>query len=222
MKLSAAKKKVEDFFDSHGRNVRPSLVRTGKGKVYELYCLARTVVFLDGLPGVSVRLEDGGTGTSVDFKSSGGMIDRNRSHFVVDGLGREMELHTDIEVQSLSSSFPGSTGDRSLYHEIDLVLVAGAQDRLRPAYNQIVLGVECKSQANFEKDIVRQVLGVRRELSLYRGPLPRRLMPPHVGPQFINADPPSEYWLAFVDPRGRLYRSGPAEFGIEFLNWCPR
>ena len=212
---------VEDFFDSHGRNVRPSLVRAGKGKVYELYCLARTVEFLDGLTGVSVWLEDGSTGTTVDFKSSPGMIDRNRSHFVVDGMGPELELHTDIEVEALSSSLPGVGGDLSAYHEIDLVLVEGARSGRRPQNHQIVLGVECKSQANFKKDVVRQVLGVRRELSFYRNPARRRLIPPHGGRPFIVADPLSEYWLAFVDPRGAQYRSGPAEFGVEFLNWCP-
>lgn len=222
MKVSAAKKMVKDFFDSYGRNVRPSLVRAGKGKVYELYCLAQTVMFLDGLTGVSVRLEDGATGTTVDFKSSPGMIDRNRSHFVVNGMGPDLELHTDIEVQTLSSSLPGGTVGLSSYHEIDLVLVAGAQDRRRPDRNQIVLGVECKAQANFKKEIVRQVLGVRRELSVIGRPAQRRLMPPHGGSQFINAHPASEYWLAFVDPKGRLYRSGPEKFGIEFLNWCPR
>lgn len=222
MKLSAAKNMVEDFFDNHGRNVRPSLVRIGKGKVYELYCLARIVKYLDGLTGVSVRLQDGRAGTTVDFKSSPGMIDRSRSHFVVDGMGPELELHTDIEVETLSSSLPRSAGDLSAYHEIDIVLVEGVQSGRRPRVDQIVLGVECKSQVNFKKDVVRQVLGVRRELSFYREPSERRLMPPHGGPQLINADPPSEYWLAFVDPKGRLYQSGPAEFGIEFLNWCPR
>lgn len=222
MNLSAAKKMVEDFFDSHGADVHSSLVRTGKGKVYELYCLARTVEFLDDRDSVSVRLQGGRAGTTVDFRSSPGMIDRNRSHFVVDGMGPELELHTDVEVETLSSSLPRGAGDLSAYHEIDLVLVEGAQSGQRPRNNQIVLGVECKSQANFKKDVVRQVLGVRRELSFYREPSSRRLRPPHGGAQFIVADPPSEYWLAFVDPKGRLYRSGPAEFGIEFLNWCPR
>ena len=217
MKLNAAKKMVEDFFDSHGKNICPSLVQAGKGKVYELYCLARTVELLDNQYGVSVRLQGGRAGTTVDFKSSPGAIDRNRSHFVVYGLEPELELHTDIEVTTLSSSLQCSTGDLSAYHEIDLVLVNGAQTGRRPRNDQIVLGVECKAQANFRKDVVRQVLGVRRELSFYRRPLLPRGMP-----WFINADPPSEYWLAFVDPKGMLYQAGPSEFGIEFLHWCPR
>ena len=218
MKLGEAKKSVEDFFDRYGRNIQPSLVRTGKGKVYELYCLAKTVEFLRGLPGVSVRLE----GSTVDFKASPGMIDRSRSYFVVDGIGPKLELHTDIEVRTLSSSMPGGARDLSSYHEVDLALVVGVEDRQRPAHYQIVLGVECKAQANFEKDIVRQVLGVRRELSLLGLPARRWLIPPNGGPEFINANPASEYWLAFVDPKGARYRSGPAQFGVEFLHWCPR
>ena len=165
MKLSEAKKKVEDFFDEHGQEVRPSLLSIGKGKVYELYCLARTVEFLVSLPGVSVRFQ----GSAVDFKASPGMIDRNRSYFVVDGMESELELHTDIEVKTLSSSLAGGVRGPSSYHEIDVVLLAGVQDRQRPAHNQVILGVECKAQANFKKDILRQVLGVRRELSFYRG-----------------------------------------------------
>lgn len=218
MKLSEAKKKVEDFFDSHGQDVRPSLVRTGKGKVYELYCLARTVEFLHGLPGVSVRFQ----GSAVDFKASPGMIDRNRSHFVVDGMGSELELHTDIEVRTLSSCLAGGVRGPSSYHEIDVVLVAGAQDRQRPAHNQVILGVECKAQANFKKDIVRQVLGVRRELSFYRERPSVSLLRRPGRLQDVNAVPPSEYWLAFVDPKGLHYRFGPQRFGIEFKHWIPR
>ena len=218
MKLKEAKRKVEDFFDSHGQDVRQSLVRTGKGKVYELYCLARIVEFLHGLPGVSVRFH----GSSVDFKASPGMIDRNRSYFVVDGMGSELELHTDIEVRTLSSSLPGGVRGLSSYHEIDIVLVAGAQDRQRPAHDQVILGVECKAQANFKKDIVRQVLGVRRELSFYPGRASMSLIRRQGRPHYVNAAPPSEYWLAFVDPKGMGYRIGPQRFGIEFKHWRPR
>lgn len=218
MKLSEAKKRVEDFFDNHGQDVRPSLLSIGKGKVYELYCLARTVEFLHGLPGVSIRLQ----GSAVDFKSSPGMIDRNRSYFVVNGMGSELELHTDIEVRTLSSSLAGGVRGPSSYHEIDVVLLAGAQHRQRPSHNQVILGVECKAQANFKKDIVRQVLGVRRELSFYRGRPGASLLRGQGRQHDVNAVPPSEYWLAFVDPKGMGYRFGPQRFGIEFKHWIPR
>ena len=37
----------------------------------------------------------------------------------------------------------------------------------------------------------------------------------------IRANPPSEYWFAFTDPRGGGYGAGPAVFEIEFKHWCP-
>ena len=209
MNLREATKAVEDFFDSHGQNVRPSLLGKGKGKVYELYCLATTVVFLKGLPGVSV----GFVGSSVDFKASPGRIDQGRSYFVVHGMGRVLELHTDIEVRTLSSAMRGGVAGPSSHHEIDLVLVENAQDRQRPAHDQVILGVECKAQANFEKQVARQALGVRRELSVYRNrPLTTRLSFPGQRRE-VKALPPSEFWLAFVDPKGRAYRHGPEKLG---------
>ena len=215
--LVDAEQEVEAFFNNYGMNARPALVRHSKGKVYELYCLARTIEFLKTFPGVSVRF----VGTSVDFQASPGKVDRSRSYFVISGNGPDLELHTDVEVQTLSSFLMGGAAGPSAHHEIDLVLVERAQDRQRPAHHQVVLGVECKAYANFSKEIVKQVLGLRRELSLYR-PAPSKLLEFLVGqPSAINADPGSEYWLAFVDPKGMRYGSGPAAFSIEFKHWCP-
>ena len=218
MNLSAAKTEVDAFFQGFGVNARPELLRRGKGKVYELYCLAKTIEFLKRFVGVSVRF----VGTIVDFKSSPGKIDRTKSHFVISGHGPDLELHTDIEVRTLSSTHViGATGPSS-YHEIDLVLVERAQDGQRPAHDQIVLGVECKSHANFKKEILKQVLGVRRELSLLNL-APSKLQAFLLGQLHkIHADPPSEYWLAFTDPKGERYGLGPAVFEIQFKHWCPR
>ena len=133
-----------------------------------------------------------------------------------------MELHTDIEVRTLSSSLASGVQGPSSYHEIDVVLLKDAQDRQRPAHNQVILGVECKAQTNFKKDIVRQVLGVRRELSFYRGRPSRSPLRRYALPYYVNAAPPSEYWLAFVDAKGMDYRFGPERFGIEFKHWIPK
>ena len=164
MNLSTARAEVDAFFRTYGANANPTLLRSGTGKVYELYCLAKTVEFLASFPGVSVQFR----GRTVDFKASAGMVDRGKSYFVVTGHGADLELHVDIEVRTLSSSGQTTVADRSSYHEIDLVLLEGARDRERPAHHQIVLGVECKAHATFGKETVRQVLGVRRELSLFR------------------------------------------------------
>ena len=218
MNLSAAKTEVDTFFRGFRVYARPQLLRRGQGKVYELYCLAKTVEFLQSHAGVSVRF----VGRDVDFKSSPGKIDRTKSHFIISGHRSDLELHTDIEVQTLSSTDVVGAPDLSSYHEIDLVLVEHAQHGQRPAHDQIVLGVECKSHANFKKKILREVLGVRRELSLLNF-ASSKLHAFLLGqPREIRANPPSEYWLAFTDPKGERYRSGPAVFEIQFEHWCPR
>jgi len=215
--LSTARAEVDAFFRTYGANASPTLLRSGTGKVYELYCLARTVEYLASFPGVSIRFN----GRTVDFKASPGLVDHSKSYFVVSGHGADLELHVDIEVRTLSSSGQTTVADRSSYHEIDLVLLDGVRNRERPAHDQIVLGVECKAQATFGKETVRQVLGVRRELSLLRyapSKLDAFLSAQH---RDISADPPSQYWLAFTDPRGMEYQAGPAMFEVQFKEWCP-
>lgn len=217
MNLSAAKTEIDGFFRAYGANARAQLLSRGRGKIYELYCLAKTIEFLKRYPAVSVRF----VGNTVDFKSSPGRVDHAKSYFVISKNGLDFELHTDVEVQTLSSTDAAGVAGPSSYHEIDLVLVERAQDGQRPAHDQVVLGVECKSHANFKKEIVRQVLGVRRELSLLR-PAPSKLQAFLLGwYREIRATPASEYWLAFTDPKGIRYGGGPAVFEIEFKHWCP-
>ena len=217
MNLSAAKAKVNAFFQTYGGNANPQLLRSGKGKVYELYCLAKTIEFLKACPAVSIRF----VGTRVDFKSSPGKVDKTKSYFVITRNGLDRELHTNIEVRTLSSAHGFGVTGPSSYHEIDLVLLEDARNGERPEHLQVVLGVECKSDAIFKKEIVRHVLGVRRELSLFRL-APSKLHALLCGlSREIVANPASEYWLAFTDPRGAAYRSGPAVFEIEFKHWCP-
>ena len=50
MNLSDAEREVEAFFRNYGKNARPALLGRGKGKVYELYCLARTVRVFEDVP----------------------------------------------------------------------------------------------------------------------------------------------------------------------------
>lgn len=162
-------------------------------------------------------------GSTVDFKASPGNIDRSKSYFEIAGGGHTLELHTDIEIQTLGSALSGGTGDNSGYHEIDLVLILrDVPDGRKPRFDQLFLGVECKAHANFGKGIVKQVLGVRRELSLlqdaecyldmvFGGATIRQM----------NAHPASLYWLAFTDSKGLNYSQSPAAFEIDFKHWRP-
>lgn len=217
MNVGAAKKEIERFFKRHGATIKRSSIPSAKGKVYELYCLAKTIDRLKGDYGLSVRF----IGTTLDFKASPGMIDRSKSYFEL-RCGRSLfELHTDIEITTLGSAGTPVHPDRSEYHEIDIVVVS-ANSHGRPSYDQLAVGVECKAHAKFSKSILKQVLGVRRELSLLRSDEPTVLARTS-GHRIrtVPAHPASEYWLAFTDPDGSLYAASPATFGIEFLHWCP-
>jgi len=67
-----------------------------------------------------------------------------------------------------------------------------------PKHNEIALGIECKAHANFDKSIVKEVLGVRRELSLLTNKVPSILTQCGGSPlEEVRADPSSEYWLTY-------------------------
>ena len=217
MNLYEAKREVRVFFQKYSGSTNPRVSTGNQGKLYELYCLSETIDLLKRTYSPSVKF----VGKTIDFKASPGKIDRSKSYFVLSKNGNDLELHTDIEFQTLGTTLRGCPIDSSAYHEIDLLLVkANATDR--PSPDEVVLGVECKSNTNFNKRILKEVLGVRRELSLYQRGQTTTLSRVFGGvAQTISADPPSEYWLAFVDPKGLKYKWSPAVFGIRFHHWCP-
>lgn len=221
-----AKKAISKFFNIHKACMKATLAKSTGGKIYELYCLAKTLEWLRSTYGVSIRLVNG---NAVNFKASPGNIDRSRSYFKVAKRNKVLELHTDIQVQTLGASMFGGSFGKSGYHEIDLVLIdPSVHDGDMPRNSDVVLGVECKSNAKFEKGIVKQVLGIRRELSLLSQPtlseLDRAFGPAthlrgHI--PFVNANPASLYWLSYIDQSGDDYAYSPGLFSIEFKHWQP-
>ena len=76
--------------------------------------------------------------------------------------------------------------------------------------------------ANFGKNLVKEALGVRRELSILRDLRPSRLSQAQATPSvYVPAEPASEFWLAFTDPKGTNYTQSPAAFGIDFHHLEP-
>ena len=215
MRLDDAKREISEFFRSYGVQARHAMRNSSKGKIYELFCLSRTLDRLKSEYNLQVVFK----GTTVDFRSSPGKIDRSRSYFVLHAPRMRFELHTDIEFLTLGSRQSASY-DRSRYHEVDIAVV-DCRAHGRPEFDALAVAVECKAHANFTKGIVKQVLGVRREMSLFVPGRPTILAMASNSLREVEACPPSEYWLAYTDPAGCNYRQSPATFGIEFLYWCP-
>jgi hypothetical protein len=160
-------------------------------------------------------------GRDLKFKASPGQIKTTDPHFrlIAPSSGSTFWLFVDIEFETLGS-VQVPVQDNSLRHEIDIVVVDTSAGY--PTFAQIALGVECKAVANFSKSIVKEVLGVRRELSLLSSPRPS-VLSQNGGKPSINvpANPPSEYWLAYIDSHGDAYKESPAAFGVEFKHLEP-
>lgn len=190
------------------------------GKVYELYCLSKTLEELRNAYGYQFQFH----GRNIRFQASPGAINRSMPHFSILGNhGRVcFELFTDVEFITLGRSLSTSAADLSAHHEIDLLVVdAGASGR--PSHDQVVLGVECKAHVVFKKSIVKEVLGIRREMSVLKPPSRSKLAQAAPSGRVVTvpADPASEYWLACADQRMTRYAGSPSMFGISFLHWEP-
>jgi hypothetical protein len=119
-----------------------------------------------------------------------------------------------VEFLALSYSIQGESSPptKGHYHELDLVVVnAGATGR--PKADQIWLGAECKN-TTYQKGLLKEILGIRRELSLLT----------NGNPTFFNywprnsvpANPPS-CLMVFSTDSGVIEYSAPGNiFGIDF------
>jgi hypothetical protein len=183
------------------------------GKLYEAYVLALVCQQLKSHENCTLTL----IGSSkITLKSSPGPINSAYPYIRVDRNGQHFaNIWTDIEFTSLSASQSGKVpltlGD---YHEMDIaVLSPGASARPLPA--QVLLAVECKN-TGYQKSLLREILGVRRELSLLQAPVPTAFS---IWPRaMVPADPPSCIAVYSSDPSVLNY-SGPSSFfGIDFFH----
>jgi hypothetical protein len=107
-----------------------------------------------------------------------------------------------------------SSTQRGDFHELDIVVVDPGISG-RPTHKNIWLGVECKN-TGYTKDLLKSILGIRRELSLLAGnqrthfsKWPRSSVP---------ADPPSCLVVYSTDPAVLHYASPGEIFGIDFVH----
>ena len=186
-----------------------------QGKLYELYVLSELLIDLR-----CRRFLLRFCGQTLKFKQAAGKIKVADPHFRMTAPdGTHLWLFVDIEFHTLGK-FISNTTDLSDRHELDIVLVDETPNYPNP--HNILLAVECKSAANFRKSLVKEALGIRRELSLLKRNVNSRLT--RLGgrrPVSVPADPASEFWLAYVDAVGKSYSQSPGVFGIDFKHLQP-
>jgi hypothetical protein len=195
-----------------GRSVLPPAVTAGK--TYEAWVLCRVLQHLHHDEGYDITLQES---NMVRLKSAPGPINRGYAHFQLTRAdGEDLEVWTDVEFLALSAcsrSVPSMLADRCDYHELDVVVVpTGAQGR--PDVNAVRVGVECKNLA-YQKDMLRALLGVRRELSLLSEETPTRFRSwPRTT---VPANPPSCLLAYGTDPQILEYAPPGELFGIDFI-----
>lgn len=218
MNVGAAIAEIDAVFDAYNAPKHASTT----GKVYELYCLAKTVEVLVSR-GFKVKF----IGTGLAFKASGGKINLTDPYFEFWSPFEEhkkFRLYTDVQFWSLGSqqlkAQNANCSKKSGLHELDIVAVPDGVTGF-PTNNELALGIECKSNGKFQKWILKQVLGVRREMSLLRHMQASTLSVIGVHSVLVPAVPTSEFWLCYVDYSGRDYAQSAEIFGIEFKHWEP-
>ena len=183
------------------------------GKLYEAFVLTKVAEKLVTQEGMSLTLVNA---NDIALKSAPGPINRSYPRIDATRQGQTVaELWTDVEFLSLSycmhrmntSPAPGD------YHELDILMVEpGLSDRPHPS--QIRLGVECKN-SGYGKKLLREILGIRRELSLLAPPTDTRFFSwPR---STVPADPPSCLLVFSSDPAVTRYSGPGPTFGIDFF-----
>jgi hypothetical protein len=183
------------------------------GKLYEAHVLSLVIEALSVREGFSVVLKNS---TFLRLKSAPGPINRNYAHFELWRNGAlQAEIWTDVEFLSLSCDRQGNTysptkGD---YHELDII-VADPHLSGRPRHLYIWLGIECKN-TGYTKSLLKEILGIRRELSFLQNDLPTRFN--NWPRSTVPADPSSCLMVYSTDQTVSGYSSPGAVFGIDFI-----
>lgn len=219
--LAEAIAKVNRVFAAYGTTSSSgSLVPAGwlEGKVYEAWVLTIVLERLRAIEGFKVTLVGG---SKVHLKSSGGPINFDYPRFVLTRPGTPaLEVWTDVEFSSMSFAMAQSNGVAGSHpgkphkHELDIVVVPAGTSGY-PAFEEIVIGVECKNTA-FHKSMARAALGVRRELSLLHRDTPTYFA---AWPRSVVPARPASILLVFAtDPAVTDYNDAGGFYGVDFLH----
>ncbi|MEZ4503634.1 MAG: hypothetical protein R3C39_13495 [Dehalococcoidia bacterium] len=184
------------------------------GKLYEAWVLSVVLGKLVAEEGYRAVLRGS---TKPTLHLGHGPINRQYPYFEMLRRNRPaLEVWTDIEFLTLS--YAQQTVRRSPqpgdFHELDIVVVATGT-RGRPRHDEIQLGVECKA-THYGKHLLREILGVRRELSFYQNPRTTAFVNwPRAD---VPANPPSCLMVFCTDTAVLTFADPGDVFGVDFVH----
>lgn len=217
MKASHVNAKITRAFKSYiplpaSRAFSPIPRSLTAGKLYEAYVIALVARELVTQEGLKLILS---AGKHIRLRSSPGPIDRNYPRIdVYKGKKQVAEIWTDIEFLTLSHGergrpMPLTRGD---CHELDIIMVPPGLTSY-PGNEMILLAVECKN-TGYKKSLLKEILGVRRELSLLVENTPTCFTSwPRT---YVPARPASCLLVYSTDSNVREYTMPGNVFGIDF------
>lgn len=173
--LDKQKNKLEKLFAAY-RSSKNQIIssKLTRGKIYEAFILSKVLESLKKKEKLFIVLKND---NSYKLKSAPSPVNRkyprfdlfkSRSDYVSNPHNAFAEVWTDVEFLTLSYAPHLKSRRPSLgeYHELDILVTAPRiPDNSRPANDQVYIGIECKN-TNYKKSFLREILGVRRELSL--------------------------------------------------------
>jgi len=209
-RIEAAIRRFAEASSSNAYDLVPQSLTSGK--LYEAHVLSIVIENLSTQENMQIILVNS---QFIPLKSSPGPINRKYPHFEL-RRNRDLvaELWTDVEFTSLSYNQRGASSSvqRGDYHELDIVVCDSGVNG-RPFHSQIWLGVECKN-TGYTKGLLKEILGIRRELSLLQNPRPTRFS--NWPRTQVPADPPSCLMVFSTDSTVTEYAGPGSVFGIDF------
>ena len=157
-------------------------------------------------------------GKTIVLKTGGGPINKNYPWIEVKKEGVLIgEIFTDIYFISMSYSLNQSNRKPTPgeYHELDIVMTKPRGNGM-PRHDEILIGVECKNTKKYRKSLLKEILGVRREMGLLAGTL--------VATEFsqwpsttVPSSPPSCLLVYSTSNKVKNYSRPGETYGIDFI-----
>ncbi len=215
--IAKVRRRINQIFPKNVLNVSSHILNLPKGikhgKAYEIYVLAEIIEKLVNQEKIKVTFNGS---TKLYFKAKGGPINKKYPYFSLHRNGIHIgDLYTDVEFMTLSAIY--SNPSQSIIpkngekHELD-ILITIPNCNSYPHFNEILLGVECKD-TTYGKNLLRESLGVRRELSCFQ---PNQSISSFQSYPIQNSIPASVLLVYSTDPTLSKYKPTGDIFDIYF------